>query len=257
MIKKVYLISVFSGFLTLVSAQTTIGISAGYLASNQSISNLDAGSVRVYASWWDNARSRYISGFSVGPYASTLLSKKIQIKSSMIYAQKGQEEFLDGGGNGGDGIFKDRISYLMLPLELTFTNRPNKKNAMFWRFGLYVSRGISGSTSYTLKEDRSSTWGYSPGDFEEGEVYFKKEITRREDYENMDLIVKPWDMGGILGLGFKFDKIPVSFTYQFGLLNVHPEIEQIRLYSLDLESNEREKRNNSFCLTIEVPVWSD
>lgn len=261
MIKSAILSIIFSG--TLLSAhsqttvgQTTIGIRGGYLVSNQYISNAEEGSVRAYASWWGGSSSRYIGGFSVGLYMSRVLSEKLRLNTGLSLAQKGQEEYLDGGNAGGDGIYRDRINYFMAPIEINFIMKPESDISFFWDVGLYAACGISGSTSFTQTEHRSSFWGNTPGTYDEGRLYFEPEISSREAYDPEDLIVKPWDFGCILGFGIYVGRLPISLTYQMGLVNTHPDIVQVRSRSNDEISNERVKRNQSISFTIQAPIVS-
>lgn len=253
----VLVITLICGCSLDANSQTTLSIRGGFLGSRQIISNWEEGSVRISGGGLGGSQSGLIGGLNVGPIISHSLNERFKFITGLMFSQKGQNEYLYSQNNfSGDAVYRDRINYLVIPVEFTFTKKPDKKSPFFWKFGFYFAHGLGGSTRYELESSSSQSFGYSAGRLEEGEVFIRSQIMNREAYGNYDLIVKPWDIGGILGFGLKIKKMPVSLTYQAGFLNTHPKIINVRPYTNDRKSNEREKRNNSFLINIDVPIKS-
>ena len=102
-----------------VLSQVQIGILAGGNISRQNLSNAESGSIRVYDSRSNGAKSQFLEGFHAGAMLSVDLKSSIKFRPSIAYITKGQVEEIDLQSSGGFK-YRDRINYLEMPMVFSF-----------------------------------------------------------------------------------------------------------------------------------------
>jgi hypothetical protein len=196
--------ALFTSLLILLSISTchsqhSYGFRLGADASTLNVSNDEVGHF-----------SAMIYGPVAGVVVSMPLASDIVLQGELLFATKGQWEKVSFPYAKGYSC-KERIHYLELPFSLYVDLGKNKSRGLFIPVGIYFGLGVGGSSTYV--DDAS-------GHKEKGDVVFVK---RTDPSSNpRDFFVKRTDYGCNFGLGYKFKKVAVDFTYNIGLKDIHP-----------------------------------
>jgi hypothetical protein len=143
-----------------------------------------------------------LTGYHIGLVSEIPLYKTLTIRTGIIYTTKGYK-----AKNNGSYV-KASPSFLELPVNLMFGYNMGKLK-MFILGGPYIAYGVGGNISY-------------------------KDFFNPIRY-NIDL--KPFDYGGNIGFGFKFNSLRLLFQDEFGIANLEafdPQKDKVKTNSFSI-----------------------
>lgn len=194
-------------------AQVTFGPKAGITLSKYGYKFSDEAS-------FTEPTSKYKLGPALGVVMNLQINDFLAFQPSLMYSKKGSGIDVadqESGDANITGYFREKISYLELPLNLAVGLKLG--NVKFQIFaGPYFAYAIAGKQKWDYEENINGVREDIKGD---RKIKFVNEVP--EDRDEDVSYQRPFDIGLNFGVGYKIDNILLNLGYAMGFSNMQPD----------------------------------
>lgn len=198
---KIATLALFLAYCNIGHAQNSVAIKLGLNSSSI------ATDYSLDPTFLQAPKTKSRAGILIGVTFGFELSEKVSLQPGLLFNSKG---FSSDQDLAGDDFDKVTINYLELPVNTKFNFTDN----FYGLFGPYFSLGVGGNNK----------WEYAGQSGDIGVSFVSSEVSFDEFNDSDGFVVRGFDYGFNMGLGYSFEPFSIEVGYSIGLGNSNPTI---------------------------------